>query len=178
MVVTFKRDLLPHPSNVPGPVAAVRTGVQRVGEKLVLQFALAGDMTKIRIPSVRESQRAEDLWQHTCFEIFLRRQGHEDYLEFNFAPFGPWAAYHFDGYRRDRHDFPMQAPDIGGTSGPGVLSMIVSLDLPSSAWDIGLSAVIEDMEGRISYWALAHPSAKPDFHHPDSFALPFPGPVT
>jgi hypothetical protein len=43
---------------------------------------------------------------------------------------------------------------------------------------IGLSAVIEDVDGGLSYWALAHPSDKPDFHHPDSFALTLPPPET
>ena len=38
---------------------------------------------------------------------------------------------------------------------------------------IGLSAVIEEANGRISYWALAHPPGKPDFHHADCFALEF-----
>ena len=32
---------------------------------------------------------------------------------------------------------------------------------------IGLSAVIETTDGALSYWALAHPAEKPDFHHPD-----------
>ena len=36
---------------------------------------------------------------------------------------------------------------------------------------LGLSAVIEDDSGKLSYWALKHPSGKPDFHHPDTFVL-------
>jgi hypothetical protein len=36
---------------------------------------------------------------------------------------------------------------------------------------LGLSAVIEENDGTISYWALKHLPGKPDFHHPDSFAL-------
>jgi hypothetical protein len=48
-------------------------------------------------------------------------------------------------------------------------------DLPSDApWLLGLSAVIEEMNGRLSYWALAHPPGKPDFHHADCFALELP----
>ena len=38
----------------------------------------------------------------------------------------------------------------------------------------GLTAVIETLDGAISYWALAHPAEKPDFHHPDSFILILP----
>ncbi len=35
----------------------------------------------------------------------------------------------------------------------------------------GISAVIEETDGTKSYWALAHPPGKPDFHHADCFAL-------
>jgi hypothetical protein len=47
----------------------------------------------------------------------------------------------------------------------------LTLDLP---WRIGLSAVIEERNGNKSYWALAHPPGKPDFHHADCFALQLP----
>jgi hypothetical protein len=36
---------------------------------------------------------------------------------------------------------------------------------------IALAAVIEDDNGELSYWGLRHPHAKPDFHHPNGFAL-------
>ena len=36
---------------------------------------------------------------------------------------------------------------------------------------IALAAVIEDRDGRLSYWALRHAPGKPDFHHPSAFAL-------
>jgi len=36
---------------------------------------------------------------------------------------------------------------------------------------IAVSAVVEDQDGLLSYWALRHPPGKPDFHHADAFAL-------
>jgi len=36
-------------------------------------------------------------------------------------------------------------------------------------WRLSLSAVIEQADGRLSYWALAHPPGKPDFHRADCF---------
>ena len=45
---------------------------------------------------------------------------------------------------------------------------------PDADGRLGLSVVIETLDGAISYWALAHPSEKPDFHHPDSFILTLP----
>lgn len=41
---------------------------------------------------------------------------------------------------------------------------------------LGLSAVIEEMGGTKSYWALAHPPGAPDFHHPTCFAATLPAP--
>jgi hypothetical protein len=36
-------------------------------------------------------------------------------------------------------------------------------------WQLGLSAALEEKDGTKSYWALAHPPEKPDFHMPDCF---------
>jgi hypothetical protein len=47
--------------------------------------------------------------------------------------------------------------------------------LPSGRdWLMGLSAIIEESDGTKSFWALAHPPGKPDFHHPDCFTLELP----
>ena len=47
----------------------------------------------------------------------------------------------------------------------------LEVSLPQNAARIGLSAVIEEQDGTISYWALRHAAGKPDFHHPDGFAM-------
>ena len=36
---------------------------------------------------------------------------------------------------------------------------------------VAMAAVIEDDTGGLSYWGLRHPPGKPDFHHPNGFAL-------
>jgi hypothetical protein len=41
-------------------------------------------------------------------------------------------------------------------------------------WELGLSAVLEEKDGTKSYWALAHPREKPDFHDPGCFAARLP----
>ncbi len=41
-------------------------------------------------------------------------------------------------------------------------------------WNLGLSVIVEERNGRMSYWALAHPPGKPDFHDPACFALQLP----
>ena len=109
------------------------------------------------------------------------------YYEFNFAPSTQWAAYRFSSYRSGmRVAAEISAPLIEVQSSPDCYTLQASLELdrlsglPGDAlWRLGLSAVIEDTSGRKSYWALAHPPGKPDFHHSDCFAHRiFPGGAT
>ncbi len=36
---------------------------------------------------------------------------------------------------------------------------------------LGLAAVVAEVDGPTSYWALVHPAEAPDFHHDDGFLL-------
>ena len=101
------------------------------------------------------------------------------YHEFNFAPSGEWAAYAFAKYRDGTPlaDEALQ-PDIAVRSHAGrfELDAAVALDRlsavhPKAPLALALSAVVEDEHGGLSYWAIKHPPGKPDFHHPDAFAL-------
>ena len=125
-----------------------------------------------------------ELWQHTCFEAFVRASPDAEYCEFNFAPSTQWAAYRFSGYRSGRRVADeIETPRIEVQSGHAVLHVASLAESGRSACArramppgiFGLSAVIEDLSGgHMSYWALAHPPGKPDFHHADCFALEFP----
>ena len=67
------------------------------------------------------------------------------------------------------------APRIEVQTAPSryVLQASVELDQLPRPWRLGLAAVIEEVDGRKSYWALAHPPGKADFHQLDGFALEF-----
>jgi hypothetical protein len=41
----------------------------------------------------------------------------------------------------------------------------------ASHLQVGLSAVVEEESGTLSYWALKHGPGKADFHCPDGFLL-------
>ena len=97
---------------------------------------------------------------------------------FNFAPSTKWAAYRFEGYRQGMAVADeISTPEIETTKARGsfILDATVSLERTelkfNAPWSVGLSVVIEETNGAISYWALAHGSGAPDFHHADCFAL-------
>jgi hypothetical protein len=148
-------------------------------EMLAITYSLAGDIKRLLIPLSRPPRRADYLWQHTCFEAFVSVKGKPEYSEFNFSPSGEWAAYHF---RRYRDGAPLEvgalAPRIAARRADDCfdLDAAIHLDcLPMTAHNgslhLGLSAVIEEDNGALSYWSLKHPPGKPDFHHPDNFVL-------
>jgi hypothetical protein len=146
---------------------------------LALTYSLKGDITRLRIPPPRSPRRADGLWQHTCFEVFIAEKGRQAYWEFNFSPSGEWAAFAFKSYRDgERIEDDGLHPEIVVQSAANIFELEALVRLgrflaikPQVALGLGLSAVIEENDGTISYWALKHPPGKPDFHHPDSFAL-------
>jgi hypothetical protein len=137
-------------------------------------------MARLRIPSPQPVTRADGLWRHCCFEAFIRGAGKAGYREFNFSPSGAWALYAFRGYREPEPraaESPAPAITVRQTDDRLELEAAVTIDAagwPGSVLEIGLAAVIETQQGSLSYWALKHPSPRPDFHHPDSFALSLP----
>ena len=144
---------------------------------LLLHYLVTGKTSDLVLPPVTASTRADELWRHTCFEAFVRAGA--GYYEFNFAPSTQWAAYRFSFYRcRMSAAGEISAPRVEVRSYGASFELLVSLDLPNdAAGGLGLSAVIEKANGRLSYWALAHPPGTPDFHHSDCFALELPAPL-
>lgn len=171
------------------PSQAVHEIQVRVGwtqdNALIFTYALKADLTRLRIPPPRPRRKADRLWQHTCFEAFVSAKHKPEYYEFNFSPSGEWAAYSFQRYRDGapvEDDKPAPKISVSNAADRFDLDAIVRLDclptIPSHACLLlALSAVIEDQSGKLSYWALRHPPGKPDFHHPDSFALKLDSPM-
>jgi hypothetical protein len=147
---------------------------------LHLRYTLSGPLDQVRLPPPERLERTDDLWRHTCFEAFVRSE--EGYLELNFAPSRRWAAYRFTDYRNGMTAVEALSPQSFEVTRAGdrldaeVILDLAGAGLPHGSWSAGLTAVIEDAAGAISYWALAHAPGKPDFHHPDSFVLELPPP--
>lgn len=128
---------------------------------LAVTFRLEADLGRLRIPPRRPARFVDGLWRHTCFEVFIAARGARAYREYNFSPSREWAAYSFSSYRK-RSPGRMIRPRWNGR---------VATIAATGQLRIGLSAVIEEKSGALSYWALRHPRGKPDFHDRRAFAL-------
>lgn len=154
-------------------VRRIEARVRRRSDAIEVSYLIEGDLERVLVPAPRPARAAERLWEHTCCEMFVARKGASGYQEFNFSPSGEWAGYAFASYRQAAASkFHANAPQVfvHRQGSQLVLEARAPLNM-DSAIEAGLSAVIEEQGGVLSYWALRHPPGKPDFHHRDSFAM-------
>ncbi|MGD0193103.1 MAG: DOMON-like domain-containing protein [Rhizomicrobium sp.] len=174
----MRQVLVLHPDSYCDAVFRIEVDVLRPQpNELVLRYLVTGRIGDLLLPPGNFAGRADELWRHTCFEAFVLATP-PAYFEFNFSASRQWAGYAFEGYRSGmRNAYVPAAPRIGTKISDSELEVDVVLErLPlSEACRIGLCAVVEETNGRKSYWALAHLRGKPDFHHADGFALTLPG---
>lgn len=167
-------DLIPHDAAAHSPITAVHAAIDNEGRSWAfVRFRATGDTSKLQTPEHSAgAERADELWQHTCFEVFAARAD-GTYAEFNISPSTRWAAYAFDGYRLGMRNLEGGVRVIRVELSESALEVDAVLDWQDwpQVRHIGVSTVIEATDGTITYWALAHPSPEPDFHNPASFTL-------
>lgn len=172
-------DLIRHPLGDSRDASSIRVAYRLSDEPtLDLQYVLTGPLERMRLPHTRAAERAGELWKRTCFEAFLAVDGSPAYFEFNLSPSTAWASYRFDTYRAGMTAVSTaRAPGIRTERQGDRLQLDARLaldaidELRGRRLKLALAAVIESEDGTLSYWALRHPAERPDFHHPDSFAI-------
>jgi hypothetical protein len=171
-----------HPDSTCRAVERIEVeAVRAEPDKLALRYVVTGRIGDLAIPMLTPSTRVDELWKHTCLEAFLKAPRRKSYCELNFAPSSQWAAYRLRDYRKGMAPIFEIVPTIDVKPGRDRFELRALLDfamvkeLPEKLpWRLGLSAVIEERNGNKSYWALAHPKGKPNFHHADGFAAELP----
>jgi hypothetical protein len=171
-------SLTPFLSDGISPNFTITGSVTRSPNILSISYILTGNLSELVIPKSADSpERKDNLWEETCFELFIGSKDSNHYWEFNLSPSGDWNVYRFKAYREERTEEP------SFTSLPFVVqqqmdALMLSLEFdldkliaPNRALNIGISAVIKHREGMITRWALKHPCNKADFHNRESFII-------
>lgn len=174
----FQVELVCHRETPCPMVRSLAATLDYRSNRLRLLYRLTGNLAQLRIPTPQRQAPVDCLWAHTCFEAFVAPAAGNAYREWNFSPSGQSAQYAFSGYRErmiaNDADGGISVPVIGVHVSGELLELDARIDLPPldcAQLVIGISAVIEPVDGSLSYWALRHPSRQPDFHHRDGFAL-------
>lgn len=160
---------------------SLEVSVERSHALLSMVYVLSGDLSKVAItlPSANK-QRRDRLWEQTCFEFFLTQEA-APYWEFNLSPAGDWNVFALSGYRQGLKEetafakLPFEVQVAANELRLEIAVDVSELIDASRPLKLGISAVViaggEDAGGEESFWAIAHPGPKADFHHPDSFVV-------
>lgn len=161
--------------------ASVQLDRQGAAPGLRIEYRLIADLgetpTAIRLPPPAPAPaRRDGLWEHSCLEAFVADASRSAYWELNLAPNGNWAVYRFSDYRSGQQAAEGAAPQLAVEREGGSLALRLQWPLPlelaqASELAIGITAVLEQRNGTLSYWALHHPGQQADFHHRDGFIL-------
>jgi hypothetical protein len=169
-------QLICHPSTPAFKVDHIDVEVRAAGRgRLFVRYSLECDTSVLMLPEPYEPVRTDRLWETTCFELFVRQANSDRYFEYNFSPSTEWALYRFSDYRNGMAEELISRPRITCDYSESHFALNAEFDLPDDLregpFSLGVAAVVEEDGGAKSYWALAHPPGKPDFHHKDCFAM-------
>ena len=150
---------------------------------VALAYNVQDPSALVRWPKSSQSPSlGRELWKHTCFELFARQPFDSDYFEWNFAPSGDWGFFAFSDTRIENPVQPLSVrPSLhfaSSTPQNSRLEAIVPFGFSDSlawahcnhtAFPLGITCVLESVDGQLAYFALNHKSDKPDFHNSASF---------
>jgi hypothetical protein len=179
-----KFSLIPYPGKE-FPEIDFTCELNQNAESLYISYKLGGDLSALDFgDGTPKRERKIKLWEKTCFELFLKNSKGE-YIEFNLSPEFEWNVFYFekkgdalkesDRFSSPKFDILLSLPSFH------LIAEIKKSEFPESFFtgseSLGLSAgitsVIKEKSGRLSYWALSHEDQRPNFHHPDSFRYKF-----
>ena len=143
-----------------------------------INYQILGNVGNVLFPQTSATPRRKNqLWETTCFELFIAESQNSAYWEYNLSPSKDWAVLRFTDYRENKtDDFAISNIDIvTKIDNTRHFQLNSSLPLPDNLIGhdlcVGISAVIQDNSDNIYYYALRHCNQQPDFHDRNSFSI-------
>lgn len=141
-------------------------------ESVFISYKLHGDLSQLDLGDGHPHRaRIIKLWEKSCFELFMK-DTNGSYIEFNFSPVFEWNAFYFVKKGDELKEYlKMDTVKIDVLLSDEVFHLIVEIDknkFPNaffdSALEVGMTSVLKEKNGSLSYWAIKHCDSKPNFH--------------
>lgn len=176
-----KFSLLPYDSTT-APEIVIETELNTNQDSLFISYKMTGDLASIDLGSETPNHsRVIKLWEKSCFELFIKNQK-DSYVEFNFSPEFEWNAFYFAKKGDALAEYArIDSVKIDILLSLEVFHLIVQIDkkkFPDGFFDgnelsAGITSVVKQKNGSLSYWALSHEDTRPNFHDFRSFRYKF-----
>lgn len=175
-----KFTLIPYDLSSP-PHIKIETELNTTESSIFISYKMCGDLAAIDLGEGHPNHaRVMKLWEKSCFELFIKTK-EDSYIEFNFSPEFEWNCFYFPKKGDPLLEYArMDFVKFDILLSLDVFHLIVEIDkkrFPDGFFQgplhAGISSVIKEKNGRMSYWALSHEDIRPNFHHFDSFKYKF-----
>jgi len=161
------------------PKISISGEIIRSVSNFFLRYKVNGGINQILLSAKSAfPSRVDDLWKATCFEFFVAIPNQPEYWEFNMSPSADWNVYKMDAYRRVgfREETAFTQLPFLFEKTDNTLTLDISVDLspilrPAQKVHVGITAIIQTVDGKETYWALMHPGTQADFHLRKGFLL-------
>lgn len=165
------------------PTISIETEINENKDSLFVSYRIKQGCPLIDFGKASPNKaRVLKLWEKTCFELFIKNERNE-YVEFNFSPNFEWNCFYFKKLGDPLLEWDQMASlaiDILLSADHFFLFAQIKKELfPKGFFDkktnltAGITSVIKEKTGSMSYWALSHADTRPNFHHFDSFKYKF-----
>lgn len=151
--------------------------LQKTGRELFIKSDIIGPLEQIILPKPSgEASQTLNLWENTCFEVFIGASKTNRYWEWNLSPNLNWNLFQFKDYRNNENE------SLEGWShraerllSKNHFQLKLELELPPPLTDlpleVGIAYVLHHKQEGLSHWAIQHLSRRADFHNRGSFLL-------
>jgi hypothetical protein len=171
-------SLQPFPNFNSLPSIEITGEIDRQKNRLAIAYSVLGNLDNLVIPEPENTTtRKHELWEETCLEFFLGVENSPNYWEFNLSPAGNWNIYRFEDYR-SRMEEEMAYTSLPFNVKKQADSLLLKLEFDltkivpeDKSLEIAISAVVKQIDGEITYWALTHCGDRADFHRRDNFIV-------
>lgn len=165
------------------PLISIQVKLHDSADAFFVSYRLTGDIANLDLGEKPHHARVIKLWEKTCFELFIKNE-RDEYIEFNFSPVFEWNCFFF----KRKGDALAEWQNIERVNMDILHSMDVFQVIAEIKKDIfpagflnksnkglsaGITSVIKEKNGQISYWALSHHDQRPNFHDFRSFNVTF-----
>lgn len=167
------------PFNGPTFPFEIKTNISFNGDLVTVDYKISNLIESVALTSRKtKPQRTIGLWNSTCFELFLKNKGSNEYIEFNFSSSHDWNCFKFQNQNDQLREWTqLNKVEITSFRDTNLYHLKVTFlkpQLPSNFQELerllySTTTVIKHSDDSYSYWAIKHTDNKPNFHHPESF---------
>jgi len=138
-------------------------------EQAYAEILVKGDLDQFNFDEAQELKRQNELWQGTCFELFLANKKSNEYIELNLTPSLAWNLYHFDNEREGMSEISVKnKPLIKSSKIGNRYRLRYDLNLENFTLDketlFNATAILLRKDGERTFWSPLDMREKPDFH--------------